>query len=84
MLPEVGAQLMSMEMGFLCFSSALKSLFRSLWGVGHKERTKWVSFYSTLLSPLHPNIRHHCLTHSMSHKTIWAKVTTGLPWWSSG
>ena len=56
MLPEVGAQLMSMEMGFLCFSSALKSLFRSLWGVGHKERTKWVSFYSTLLSPLHPNI----------------------------
>ena len=83
MLLEVGAQLTPMEMDVFCFSSVIKSLVSSL-GRQKKKRNKWVSFFSTLLSPLHPNIGHHCPTHSIFHETVWSEMTIGLPWWSSG
>ena len=50
MLLEVDAQLMSMEMGFLCFSSALKSLFRSLWrgGAERKNQMGFILFHTSV------------------------------------
>ena len=50
MLLEVGAQLTPMEMDFLCFSSALKSLVSSL-GRQKKEKQMGFIFFHPSVSP---------------------------------
>ena len=50
MLLEVGAQLKPMEIDFLCFSSALKSLVSSL-GRQKKKEKQWLHFFHPSVSP---------------------------------
>ena len=52
MLLEVGAQLTPMEMDFLCFSSALKSLVRSLGR--QKKETNGFHFFPPFCLPYIP------------------------------
>ena len=54
MLLEVGAQLTPMEMDFLCFSSALKSLFSSLGRERKKKETNWFHFVPPFHLPYIP------------------------------
>ena len=51
MLLEVGAQLTPMEMDFLCFSSALKSLVSSLGRQKKKEKHMGYIFFHPSVSP---------------------------------
>ena len=53
MLLEVGAQLTPMEMDFLCFPSALKSLFSSL-GRQRKKETNGFHFVPPFCLPYIP------------------------------
>ena len=53
MLLEVGAQLKPMEMDFLCFSSALKSLVSSL-GRQKKRETNGFHFFPPFCLPYIP------------------------------
>ena len=54
MLLEVGAQLTPMEMDFLCFSSALKSLVRSLGRQKKKKETNGFHFFPPFCLPYIP------------------------------
>ena len=54
MLLEVGAQLTPMEMDFLCFSSALKSLFSSLGRKKKKKKQMGLILFHPSVSPYIP------------------------------